>query len=132
MAKDKTGQPNGPAGGSGYWVFLPSRTVVTNGAFDPAQTCHPPREGLATTGSAICSYRENTHAAPPYAPSWYCGHSAGIPLVVSNERDLNENDRAHRGDRREDMFAEAIMPKFVHGHAETDEYKAPDIESELN
>lgn len=56
----------------------------------------------------------------------------GISLVATNEGDLNENDRARRGDRRKDVFAEALMPKFVHGQAETNEYKTPDIKTELN
>jgi hypothetical protein len=36
-----------------------------------------------------------------------------IPLVATNEEDLNENNRAGGGDRRKDVFAEALMPEIV-------------------
>jgi hypothetical protein len=56
----------------------------------------------------------------------------GIGLVATNEGDLNEKDRAHRGDRGKDVFAETIVPEIVHRRAETDQYKTPDIETELD
>ena len=55
-----------------------------------------------------------------------------IPLVAANEADLNENDRACRGHSGKDVFALAFMPELVHGQAETNEYKTPDIKPELN
>ena len=64
--------------------------------------------------------------------SGHCGHSAGIPLVATNEADLNENNRAGGGNRRKDVFAEALMPEIVHGQTQTDEYKTPDVKSELD
>ncbi len=60
-----------------------------------------------------------------------CSHSLGTPLVATNEGDLNKNDRAGCGNRRKNVFAKALMPKFVHGQTETDEYKTPDIKTEL-
>ena len=55
-----------------------------------------------------------------------------ITLVTANKGDLDENDRARGGDRRKDMFAEAFVPKLIHGQADADEYKTPYIKSELN
>jgi hypothetical protein len=56
----------------------------------------------------------------------------GTPLVATNEGDLNKNNRAGGGYRRKDVFAEALMPEFVHGQAQADEYKTPDIKTELD
>jgi hypothetical protein len=63
--------------------------------------------------------------------SRYCGRSefgfVFIPLVAANEGDLNENYRARCGHSRKDVFAGAFMPELVHGQAQTNEYKTPDI-----
>jgi hypothetical protein len=63
--------------------------------------------------------------------SRYCGRSEFgfvlMPLVTANEEDLDQNDCASGGNRRKDVFAEALMPEVVHGQAQTNEYKTPDI-----
>ena len=64
--------------------------------------------------------------------SGYCGKSAGIPLVTTNEGDLNENNRAGGGNRGKDVLAEAVMPEFVHGQTQADKYKPPDVKTELD
>ena len=64
--------------------------------------------------------------------SGHCGHSVGIPLIAANEGDLNENNRTGGGDRRKDVFAEALMPEIVHGQTQADKYKPPDVKTELD
>jgi hypothetical protein len=73
---------------------------------------------------------------PPSLPSKYCGRAEFMPGVIcrvaANEGDLNEDDCACRGYRRKEVFAQAVMPEFVHGKALTNQYKATNIESKLN
>jgi hypothetical protein len=38
-------------------------------------------------------------------------------LVTINQTDLNESNRARRGDSRKNVLAETLMPEFVYGQA---------------
>lgn len=53
---------------------------------------------FSTTSKWICDARLSGQSRDR-------SHSLGIPLVATNQPELNENDRAGRGDRRKDVFA---------------------------
>lgn len=61
-----------------------------------------------------------------------CTQSSRGLLIKTGQTQLNKGNRACSGDRREDVFSESLVPKFIHWATHANKHQTPDIQAKLN